>query len=258
MKDSDLIYGIMASLGKEEYSASYLKYLLKPFHVTDSSLRTTLSRMINKGVLQSAKKGKSAYYCFAEKGKKIGRNVSFSFKKNDWSNWDHTWWSFLFSIPAGDKALRHKVTAKLSAYRFASLYPGCWIRPLYENEKIKERIHDLSSAGFGHLTKMKFITELTEEKIRKLWKTESINNEFARGLDLIKKSSKKLETASPEEAFRLKMTTGNEIVQLLFTDPLLPDCYLREDWKGDELRESFKLWEKEVAKKSSSFSDREI
>ena len=53
MKDSDLIYGIMASLGEDEYSVNYLKYLLSPFNVTDSSLRTVLSRMQKSGVIES-------------------------------------------------------------------------------------------------------------------------------------------------------------------------------------------------------------
>lgn len=243
----------MASLGKVEYSVSYLKYLLEPFHVTDSSLRTILSRMISKGVLQSKKKGKSAYYSFAGKGKRIGSNVSFSFKIPDWSNWNHSWWGFLFSIPDDDKALRHKVTKKLSLYRFVSLYPGCWIRPLHDSEKIEECLQDLTSLGFCHLTKMEFVSELTEERIQKLWKIDSINYDYKKGLDLIKTSSVKLENANPEEAFRLKMTTGNEIVQLLFTDPLLPDFYLPEDWKGTELRQAFVRWEKSVYEKSKLF-----
>jgi len=253
MKDSDLIYGIMVSLGKEEYSVSYLKYLLKPFGVTDSSLRTILSRMLNKGVLQSVKKGKSAYYSFADRGKRIGRNVSFSFKNPDWSNWNHRWWGFLFTIPAEDKALRHKVTKKLTYNRFASLYPGCWIRPLHESEKTEERIQELTSAGFCHLTKMEFSTELTKEKIQKIWKINSINYDFRKGLDLIKASLITLENANPEEAFRLKMTTGNEIVQLLVTDPLLPDCYMPEDWNGNELRQAFFTWEKSVYEKSKLY-----
>ena len=166
MKDSDLIYGVMASLGKDEYSVNYLKYLLGPFNITDSSLRTVLSRMQKSGVIESKKYG---IYFFNKKGKKISQNVAFSFRSPNWDNWNNTWWGFIYSLPSTEKALRHKVRTKLLSYRFSSLYPGCWIRPLNEEEKIEEKLFDLSNSDYGDLIEMNFQMDPDEIRIQSLW-----------------------------------------------------------------------------------------
>ncbi|MBI9107429.1 MAG: hypothetical protein JEZ04_11855 [Spirochaetales bacterium] len=253
MKESDLIYGIMASLGKEEYSIVYMKYLLEPFNVSDSSLRTTLSRMMEKGLLKSRKTGRLVFYSFEEKGLRIRGNVSYSFHTSDWSKWDNTWWGYVFTIPSGDKNLRYKVRTKLEKYRFVSLYPGYWIRPFHESEKIDEKFNDLMNSGYGHLIKVEFISELTKEGISELWKIESVNEDFETGLKHLNESILKLPNVDPQEAFRLKMLIGNEIVHLLFRDPLLPKCFLPNNWKGEELRKLFSDWEKAVNIKAELF-----
>jgi len=250
MKDSDLIHGIMASLGKEEYSVNYLKYLLNPFNVTDSSLRTVLSRMQKGGIIGSKKTG---IYFFNKKGKKISQNVAFSLKPSDWDNWDNTWWGFIYGLPSKEKALRHKVRTKLLFHRFSSLYPGCWIRPLNKKEKIEEKLFDFSNSDYGDLIKMKFQESLGKTRIQNLWNIKSINMEFIDGIKLIKESESKLNYISTNEAFVVKMYVGNIIVKLFFKDPLLPDYYLPDNWMGMELRKYFFSWGKRVTKAAESF-----
>jgi len=253
MKDSDLIYGIMASLGKDEYSVAYLNYLLGPFNVTDSSLRTVLSRMQKNKIIESKKNG---IYSFDKKGKKISQNVALSFKSSNWDNWDNTWWGYIYSLPSKEKVLRHKVRTKLSLYRFVSLYPGCWIRPLNiekDEEQIKENFFDLSNSGFGDLVKMNFHRVPDKTRIQNLWNIKSINKEFKDGIKLIKESELKLKNIKSDNAFALKMYVGNIIVKLLFKDPLLPDYYLPDNWKGKDLRNIFFSWEKKATKAARKF-----
>ena len=250
MKDTELTYGLNAPLGKDEYSVNYLKYLLSPFNVTDSSLRTVLSRMQKSGVIESIKYG---IYFFNKKGKKISQNVAFSFRSPNWDNWNNTWWGFIYSLPSTEKALRHKVRTKLLSYRFSSLYPGCWIRPLNEEEKIEEKLFLLSNSDYGDLIKMNFQMNPDKIRIQSLWNIKSINMEFTDGIKLIEKSESKLNHISSNEAFVLKMCVGNVIVKLLFKDPLLPDYYLPDNWMGMELRKYFFFWEKRVSKAAGVF-----
>ncbi len=253
MKDSDLIFGVMAATGRKSYSIDFLKYLIEPFDISDTSLRTTLSRMKEKKVLFSKKGKNSVYYSFADKGGRIGNNVSFSFKNPNWEDWDQSWWGFLYSLPSKEKALRHKVRSKLTAYRFVPLYPGYWIRPFNKAESIPSKLSDISSGSYGYLTKSEFITCLSTKKIQSLWKTREINNDFKNCINTIKESLSTLKTATSKEAFCLKMLTGDKVVRTLFKDPLLPECFLQEDWKGKELRNDFFCWEKNVSEKAYQF-----
>lgn len=49
-----------------------------------------------------------------------------------------------------------------------------------------------------------------------------------------------------EQALVEKMVVGDEIVNILFKDPLLPEVFLPEEWKGKELRQGFIEWDNEV------------
>lgn len=99
MNNSELIFGIMSAYGHDDYSFYQLKHLTSPFGVTETSLRTSLSRMVKKQTILSRKEGKSAFYSLSKKGQRISSNVTFSFKELDWSSWDRKWWGVLFTVP---------------------------------------------------------------------------------------------------------------------------------------------------------------
>ena len=82
------------------------------------------------------KEGRRAYYSLSQKGKKISANVVFSFQVLDWTGWDNSWWGLAFSVPEQEKPLRHKIRTKLTAYRFAPLYNGFWVRPKHPRDSV--------------------------------------------------------------------------------------------------------------------------
>ena len=67
MNDNELIFGLMSEFGRHDYSFEELKKLTTPFDVSETSLRTNLSRMIHKDTIQSRKHGKAAYYGLSKK-----------------------------------------------------------------------------------------------------------------------------------------------------------------------------------------------
>ncbi len=91
------------------------------------------------------------------------------------------------------------------------------------------------------------------ERIPLLWKVKIINEEFKHSLEYIKKGCKEYDLSIPEEALKGKMIVGNKIVKQLFTDPLLPEQFLPNDWCGNELRKSFFEWDKLTTEKSRPY-----
>lgn len=172
MDNSDIIFGIMASLGKDEYSFAGLEYLTSPFGMTLSSLRTNLHRMTKKELIKVRKQGKKAFYGFGKRGERISRNVALGFKNPDWSHWDKTWIAAVFSVPQKQKELRYKFRKKLTAYRFAPFYPGFWIKPFHPKEKTIQALESFSETDFFSLIKFSHIKELTKEKVNELWDLE--------------------------------------------------------------------------------------
>ncbi|MFP4016645.1 MAG: PaaX family transcriptional regulator C-terminal domain-containing protein [Halanaerobiales bacterium] len=243
----------MASSNKREFSISQLMQLCSLFDINESQLRTNLSRMSEKGLLESKRKGRKAYYSFADKGDSLKQNISLSFRSLDWGNWDNKWWGVSFSLPDEKNTKRYYIRKKLSVYRFVSYNPGFWIRPLNRSENLEKKLNKVFSSKYCCVTKFEFYNEISKEEVSTLWNLEDINKDFKNALEIIKESRMKILKLSPEEAFKAKILTGNSIVNTLFRDPLLPKIYLPENWAAEKLKSQFDLWNEEINKISKEF-----
>lgn len=253
MKDSELIFGLMASLGREKYSISQLRHFIGPFGTTETSLRTNLSRMVRKGDLESFRDGKTVAYGFSSKAREISANVALGFRSVDWSGWDESWWGVLFSVPELEKEERYRIRKKLTAYRFAPLFAGTWIRPRHSKDKMEIRMQSIRRSPNCRMIRFEVMAGMTKTEAGRLWKLDKVNKAFRKGLDKIQKSRKSVENLSPARAFVLGMETSSEIVDKLFSDPLLPERFLPRAWKGDDLREAFKEWNQLTSERSRPF-----
>ena len=248
MNDSEVIDGLILSLGKKEYSFGDLKYLTEPFGISETSLRTHMSRMIRKGFYAGRKEGKSAFYSLSEKGNKISGNISNSFNTPDWIGWDGSWLGVVFSVPETEKPLRHRIRVKLEAYRFAPWYGGFWIRPYHPKEKIS--FETTAGCRIIHFTNL---TEITAEEADRLWKLEAVGKKMETGIEIISREITEGKVLPSGEALVKRIDTGNRIVSFLFSDPLLPPALLPPGWPGDELRKLFKKWDRIILEQSKPY-----
>jgi phenylacetic acid degradation operon negative regulatory protein len=253
MKNTDLIFGLMASLGKDEYTVADLLYLIQPFQVSETSLRTNLSRMSQRKWVQSRRQGKTVFYRFSPKGRSISVNVAKSFHTLDWTGWNDTWWGVLFSVPELQKEARYRIRVKLAYYRFASLYAGTWIRPFHEAEHMETHLQKIAKNPHCKMIRFRCSGAITKKDVARLWKLTDIHREFKEALTVLSQSGKKLSTLTPERAFVEGMHTSSRIVDILFKDPLLPDCFLPSGWKGRELKQRFKEYNRIVQNRSKPF-----
>ncbi|MBN2736179.1 MAG: BlaI/MecI/CopY family transcriptional regulator [Spirochaetales bacterium] len=256
MNDSDSIFGIMASLGHVYYSVKVLIVLCDVLGISENSVRTNLHRMVKKGILDSKKDGKKAFYYFGSKGIKISRNVAQGFFTPDWKKWDNQWVGIIYSIPENQKTLRHKVRKKLELYRFASLYPGFWMRPC--QEKLPVNLDDIVSREYCDTIIFKPERSFSVQKIQELWNIKEIHREMIEALSLINKEIKIITSATPEEAFKRKIIMGEKMVSTLFKDPLLPDQFLPKDWSAARLRKSFFEFDSLASKRSETLINKII
>ncbi len=252
MLESDLIFGIIASFDRPEYSVRELKYLTAPFNISDSNIRAALFRMNKRGFLVKRRAGKQAFYSRSSKGQSLSSNVALRFQNPDWSEWNGFWWGVCFSISETNKQNRYKIRKKLTNYHFKPLYSGFWIRPYHSQHNIPESLNSDYIKKCARIIQFKPEIEFSKEFISNLWDLEDLNTGFNNGLKLINKHNK-FNSKRPEQAFINMMEIGGQIVKILFSDPMLPDCYVPGNWKANELRNKFNKFIKDSKKASKSF-----
>jgi len=243
MNVSDLVFGLMASQSKQEYSFEDLRWLTAPFQVTEATLRTNLSRMTANGVIQTSHQGRMAFYSFGDKGQRIRSNVAHGFVALDWSGWDGTYWGVIFSVPDTHGEERHYIRKKLTKYRFALLNPGFWIRPCHPSESIPQTLHTLLSSGYCRLIRFSNHSEFTAEQMIRMWNLRAVNRQFIKVLALIEESEKKLPFLSADQALAERMNVGNTAIQTIFNDPMLPPQFLPQNWQGDHIRKQYRRFD---------------
>lgn len=253
MKESDLLFGLMKSFSKDEYSYTDIEWLTKPFGVSETSLRSNLSRMAANNILQVRKEGRRAYYSFTTRSNKLGSNVALAFHTPDWSAWKGDWWGVSLSIPDDHKKGRYSFSKKFSYYRFAAMHPGFWIRPYHKVEQIEYRLKDILEHKFSKVLRFNFYLESELEKIPVLWKVDEINDRFLSCINYIEQCYDEYNLENPEEALIGKMTIGDIVVKQLASDPLLPEKFLPSNWSGNRLRQIFKEWIQITTKKSRPY-----
>jgi hypothetical protein len=136
MNAGELIFAFFASLPIRELTFSQIANLSLPFGITETTLRTSLARMHEKGLLQIEKRGRTAIYSFSGKSRSVSANVSAGFRLAFPPEWNGLFWGILFSLPSSEKVTRHKLRTKLEAYRYAPWMPGIWIRPVGDRKRI--------------------------------------------------------------------------------------------------------------------------
>ncbi len=251
MKDADILYAFFVSLPVDELSMPQLKALASPFGITETNVRSTLSRLHSRNVIEIRKEGRTAYYRLGARGKRIGSNVGRHFREPDWSGWDRSYWAAAFSSP--DSRARYQVQKKLLAYRFRALYPGLWIRPFHPDEAIPEVFKDALQAGGFDLFHGACAREIPRERIAELYELKATVRTLHQALAAARRSSKAAATLSPAAAFTEWLITGDTLVQALAQDPLLPPILLPALWPASELRQVFRRWNTLYAEGSAPF-----
>ena len=249
----ELLYGIMISLRPDAAVFNQLAALCAPFNISETTLRTNLSRMASNRLIEVNRKGKTALYSLTGRSRRIGKNVAAGFTRNADPNWTGAYWGIGFSVPESQSPARHKIRTKLEAYRYASWIPGLWIRPELENEEPYNGLDDFGNNGFCKLLKFRPRLPLSKEDIYSMWKLDKKAETMKTVQNDLEAELSQVNDLKPLEAFKKRMIVGKTVIQTLSSDPLLPKEMLPANWPGHKLRILFNKWQEAVEPKAEEF-----
>jgi phenylacetic acid degradation operon negative regulatory protein len=99
--------------------------------VSEHATRSTLARMVNRGLLQRRRDGRRMYFGLTPRAVEIlrdgQRRIWQTGAVND--NWDGTWTLLCFSLPEAWQRERHGLRSQLAWAGFGPLQGGLWIAP---------------------------------------------------------------------------------------------------------------------------------
>ncbi|MCP2360187.1 phenylacetic acid degradation operon negative regulatory protein [Nonomuraea thailandensis] len=209
------------------YSGSVIDVFAR-LGVTEEAVRSTLTRMVKRGLLARHRSGRKTYFGLTAHATAVLEDG----RRRMWEtgavnrDWDGAWTLVGFSMPDDRRATRHDLRSQLIWAGFGLLQSGMWIAP-----GVKDVRAIVTGLGLrDHVTVLTAsAAEPTEsaDLVRKAFDTEQIAARYHAFLD--RWDTPGPQAALPDDLAR-QLLLHTDWLQLVRQDPHLPAEHLPPDW----------------------------
>ncbi|MPZ79199.1 MAG: PaaX family transcriptional regulator [Actinophytocola sp.] len=204
--------------------------------VSEHATRSTLTRMVNRGLLRRQKHGRRMYFGLTRRTAEILRDGHTRIWRTGAVNddWDGDWTLLGFSLPEAWQRQRHDLRAKLAWAGFGPLQGGLWIAPGHV------RVDDIvASLGLeAHVRVFRAtVDEPTDvgQLVGDAYDLGPIAAGYRSFLDRWADSQ-----PYPEDPLAAHLSIVTEWLRIIRKDPRLPVRHLPEDWPANPAQKAFR------------------
>ncbi|MFP4512628.1 MAG: PaaX family transcriptional regulator C-terminal domain-containing protein [Acidimicrobiales bacterium] len=205
--------------------------------VAEQATRSTLSRMVRRGLLERERHGRRAYFALTPRSEAIladgGERIWNTGAVNTSS--DRAWTLIGFSFPDAWKRQRHDLRSKLTWAGFGPLQSGLWlahseidVEPILEELALSEHVKVF-------VAEPRPPTDINQ-LVRDAFDLDAIAARYHEFLDRWDRTDLRRPVEDPL-ALTLRMTT--EWLNIIRKDPRLPISHLPDDWPAVEAQRVF-------------------
>jgi len=218
------------------YSGSIIDVLGR-VGVGEQAVRSTLTRMVNRGLLRRQREGRKMFFGLTPQATRVlidGRTrIWEKGAVND--DWDGSWTLLAFSLPDSWKRQRHDLRSRLTWSGFGALYSGLWIAPGHVD--VSDVVTELGLTAHVKIfhAQAAEVTDI-EQMISDTWDLESI---AARYVTFDKHWTAHLGTGSDDDPIGTRLRLVSEWLRTIRTDPRLPARHLPPAWPARTAQETF-------------------
>ncbi|MDX3233552.1 PaaX family transcriptional regulator C-terminal domain-containing protein [Streptomyces sp. ME19-01-6] len=219
------------------YSGSIIDVLGR-VGVGEHAVRSTLTRMANRGLLRRQREGRRMYFGLTPQATRVLHDGRTRIWKKGAVNddWDGSWTLLAFSLPDSWKRQRHDLRSRLAWSGFGALYSGLWIAP--GNVDVSAIVSELGLAD--HVKIFHARADVATDMglmIRDTWDLESI---AARYVTFDKRWTAHLNAGAGNDPIGTRLRLVSEWLWTIRTDPRLPARHLPSDWPAHAAQKTFR------------------
>jgi phenylacetic acid degradation operon negative regulatory protein len=222
---------------REHLPSAALVGLLGEFGVTAASARAALSRLQRRGLLESTRAGRRAYYGLTDRAAAVlvdGRERILRFAVEEQA-WDGHWTLVCFSVPERERQVRHLLRTRLAWLGFASLYDGVWVsthRPMDELRR------ELANLGIDRANIFVGRTMDPDGGLVEAWDLGWLRQEYVSFIEEFRDLQERMRAGSvgAAEALAVRTRVMDAWRRFPTLDPELPQGLLPAEWPRGEAR----------------------
>jgi phenylacetic acid degradation operon negative regulatory protein len=250
------IYGLYARSDGGWLSVASLIRLLADLGVDEPAVRSAISRLKRRGILQARRQDGSAGYELSAEALAILREGDARIFRRRRATLADGWLLAVFSVPETQRHQRHVLRSELARLGFGMVAPGVWIVPAHPQDTTAETLRRLgldSYADLFHADHIAFGAPAT--LIRRWWDLDELERRYQTFIQSYGPTLRRWELelsdrdrweqdrragrAPEHEAFADYVRALTDWRRLPYSDPGLPAELLPADWIGIRAAEEF-------------------
>ncbi len=248
--------------GGEAWIGSLIE-IMGIFGLTEQAVRSTLSRLSQKGWLKSRKVGRYSFYSQTPRMLSLleeGAQRIFQ-PRND--PWDGRWHLLTYSIPESKRHLRRRLQQRLRWLGFGALNHTTWISTCDLRAEVGHIVSALAVRSYVEFFSAEhrgFTSD--EEFVERCWDLDQLNNFYASFIDRyqppFQEPRVRLATGGkpdPPDCFRQRFMLLHEYRSSPYVDPNRPLELLPEEWLGRKAIQLFQEYHDLLNDEAAAYLD---
>jgi len=230
------VYGLYARHDGGWLSVATLIRLLADLGIDEPAVRSAISRLKRRGILQSQRYGGSAGYQLSADALAILREGDARIFRRRRATPADGWVLAVFSVPESERHRRHVLRSELTRLGFGMVAPGVWIVPTRPEDTTAETLWRLGLDAYADLFRADHLAfGDPAAKIRQWWDLDELERQYESFIAAHEPVLRRWAGGGDGgggEAFADYVRVLTDWRRLPYLDPGLPAELLPEGWVG--------------------------
>jgi phenylacetic acid degradation operon negative regulatory protein len=229
------IFGLYAREQGGALTVAELIRLLGLLGVEEAGVRSSISRLKRRGVLESVRVGSAAGYRLAPNLEDVFRAGDVRILNPHRAAAGDPWVLASFSVPERERHLRHRIRGILTRLGCGQVSPGLWIAPSTITEELRGSIERADLGDYVEFFEATHLTaEHARETIGRWWDLDALDALYRDFVARFEPMAERWRRSGGDDAaaFRDYVALLTEWRRLPYLDPGLPLEYLPRGWSG--------------------------
>ena len=222
-------------------SVASLAALLGPFGVNERSVRTSLTRLVNDGLLDTQSVGRRSFYRVDPSSRPLFRQADARIYGSRRAEWDHSWTIVVIDGTEATAAHRARLRQRLTWAGLGVVAPNVMASPVVTPEEAALAVDQVG--GFHNVIVSRShvvdgASTIDEEELaRRCAPLDEVAAKYDDFVDTFGEFDRAtLNRLTAEEAFKLRILLVATYRRIVLVDPLVPEALLPEGWAGARAR----------------------
>ncbi|MGW1887977.1 PaaX family transcriptional regulator [Streptomyces sp. NPDC001970] len=230
------VYGLYGRRHDGWLSIASLIALLGDLGVDEQAVRSSISRLKRRGILEARRQDGLAGYELSPEAREILQEGDERIFRRERPSLADGWVVAVFSVPESERSKRHQLRSRLSGMGFGAVAPGVWIAPAHLYESTTAMLGRLGLTEYADLLRSDYLAfTALPEKVRQWWDLDELDlryKTFIAAQQPVLERWQQQPQADDATAFADYIRALTSWRRLPYLDPGLPTEVLPQHWAG--------------------------